>query len=96
MSSVELAGQNLGISGEINFATVVHLTEQLTAAWLANPLVKTIDLSKVEHCDSSSLIVLLQLWRLAKKQQRALRFINLPVKTRRLITLSNLEPILLV
>jgi phospholipid transport system transporter-binding protein len=82
------------IKGELNMYTVPELAE--TAHGLLGQLrgEVSVDLSGVSRADSAGLALLIDLQRLARQQQCAIRFLHLPEQLSQILRLSELDDIL--
>lgn len=73
------------ISGDINFDTVMSLKRSIDAKIATHDLLH-LDLSQVEHCDSSALALLIGWKRFAKHKFKKIYYENVPDS---LISLAN-------
>lgn len=85
----------LQLTGDVNFNTAASLKlagEKL----LSNSQTAQIDLTKIEHYDSSIISLLLSWLRFAKKNKIQLNFIGLPQRLLTMIRINNVEKLLRV
>lgn len=83
------------ISGTLTFETVKEVWEQRTQLFSGHePIV--IDLSKVAHCDSAGVALLLALLRESKKKKQGVAFSGVPKQMADIIQLSGLQGIISV
>ena len=78
------------IHGEITFSTITQLFSDSKELFHSQTESIRIDFSSVTHVDSASLVLLIEWKRLAKKQGKSVRFINLPESVKRLAELSQI------
>ena len=77
----------------LSFATVSQLTasgKQL----IIDEVIDTIDLMAVEQSDSAGLALLIEWLRVARQQQQALRFINIPSHMQAFARVSGVDELL--
>lgn len=82
-----------GLVGDLTFETVMPLCQQVKKEFSLNSS-HVLNLAKVEHCDSASLILLLTIIELFSGSQYRVSFVNVPKAIRTLITLYNLQTII--
>lgn len=89
MSECSLSQGIIYLRGEVSFATVTHLHQQLHT--LMNTGVHTLDCSGVTRIDSSITALILVALRLAKDAGTDLRIVELPEAVSRLMKLYDLD-----
>ncbi|PVZ71913.1 STAS domain-containing protein [Pelagibaculum spongiae] len=82
------------LSGCLNFACVSMLEQQLVQAIEKANQDLQIDLSGVEHSDSSAIALLVSAWRLAERQNISIKFTGLPDQLITIAQLSSLDHVL--
>lgn len=87
-------GNHFVITGELNMHTVPDLASSAHSllAGVAGDL--SVDLSGVSRADSAALALLIDLQRLARRQQSTIRFQHLPEQLEQILRLSELHEIL--
>lgn len=83
----------LHILGELDVKIVPKLLI-LTAELYQPPLCNTVDLQGISRIDSAGLALLTEWWRMAKIQQRTLRFIHAPPQVQTLARVCGLDRVL--
>jgi ABC-type transporter Mla MlaB component len=92
--AINVVDSSLSFSGGLTFYTVTSLTTQAVQLFLQQPSIVALDFKDIKECDSAGLVLLLGIWRAAKKNKRVVKFLNLPSGLLRLIKLSDLETII--
>lgn len=103
--SVELAtGDNntmarLSLGGELDFETVSSALDKIeqqmgshTQQHARQPLM--VDLSRVTHCNSAALALLVEIRSIAQRQSTALQFVNIPAGVLQLAEVCEAQPLL--
>jgi len=86
-------GDTLRIQGELDFDSVAGLWETTGALFVANSPLQ-VDLGGVSRANSAGVALLVAWLRQARKQQRKLVFINVPVQMQAIIQVADLETLL--
>lgn len=87
-------GNNFVIRGELNMQTVPAVAESARNVIKQVSGEVSVDLSGVSRADSAGLALLIELQRLSRQQQCAIRFLNLPEQLSQILHLSELDDIL--
>lgn len=87
-------GNQVVIKGELNMRTVPALAETAHALLTHLNGEVAVDLSGVSRADSAGLALLIDLQRLARRQQCDIRFLHLPEQLNQILHLSELDDIL--
>jgi len=82
------------IRGELNMQTVPAVAESAHGVFKQLSGEVSVDLSGVSRADSAGLALLIELQRLSRQQQCAIRFLHLPEQLRQILHLSELDDIL--
>lgn len=90
---VECKAETLYIIGSVYYESVTHLAKLASSALEQMKAVK-IDLSGLEHCDSSLLALCVEWLRKARGANKEIIFINLPIYMQDLVKVHGLESIL--
>lgn len=95
LPSIERRGTNqFVIKGELNMQTVPALAESAHTMLAQATGELSVDLSGVSRADSAGLVLLIDLQRLARRQQCTIRFGHLPDQLQQILHLSELDDIL--
>ncbi|AFJ02790.1 putative NTP binding protein (contains STAS domain) [Methylophaga frappieri] len=91
--SLDDATQRLIVSDVLTFETVAQNLAQ-SEPLIAELTTINVDLENVEHSDSAGLALLIQWLRMAKQQDKAIYFSNLPTQMQAMAKASGLETLL--
>lgn len=83
----------LTVSGELNFATVVHLWNE-SLPLLAKHQVLQIDLSRVTSANSAALALLLEWLKYARDEKKTITFQNMPPQIQSIASMAGIDKIL--
>ena len=90
----KVADNEFSVSGELNMQTVPAISRMANSQLNDISGEVSIDLSGVSRADSAGLALLIDWLRIAKRQQYAIHFRNLPEQLRQIATVSELHDIL--
>ena len=79
ITQIDFKNETLFVKGELGFVQVMNVYKQSVSYF--NPSKQlTIDLSAVEHVDSSALTLICEWIRLSRKRQMSVQFVNTPAQ----------------
>ena len=91
--SLDLGDGEIKVSGDLSFDRASQVFNSINFSAIENDQI-LIDMSAVDHCDSSALAVMLEWTHLANENDKQIRFSHLPEQLMQLIEMSNLQRLL--